>query len=168
MVGVADTVTAAPDRRRLVGDGWSLRADRLELLDGGDWRALIGVRRGLTLLVTWSDQAEELDVEAWAGEPERTDGVAVIDTGSGDLRLARVPLCSCGDRGCGNVGIQFGKWLPAGKLPALIELLRELPWSSTIPTRSNVLEGNGLAALEHPNTAPSTAVSRLGQGQRRP
>ena len=92
----------------------------------------------------------------------------MIDTGSGDLRLARVPLCSCGVRGCGNVGIQFGKWLPAGKLPALIELLRELPWSSTIPTRSSVLEGNGLAAMEHPNTVPSTAASRLGRGKRRP
>ena len=152
MVCVAETVTAVADKRRLVGNGWSLRVDRLELLDGGDWRALIGVRPCLTLLVTWGDQAKELDVEAWTGEPERTDGVAVIDTGSGDLRLARVPLCSCGDRGCGNVGIQFAKWLPGGRLPALVELLRELPWSRTIPTRSNVLEGDGLAAMEHPNT----------------
>jgi hypothetical protein len=168
MVCVAETVTAIVDKRRLVGDGWSLRVDRLELLDGGDWRALIGVRRCLTLLVTWSDQANELDVEAWTGEPERTDGVAVIDAGSGDLRLARVPLCSCGDRGCGNVGIQFAKWLPGGRLPALVELLRELPWSSTIPTRSNVLEGDGLAAMEHPNTGRSTAASRLSRGQRRP
>jgi pimeloyl-ACP methyl ester carboxylesterase len=39
-------------------------------------------------------------VAAWAGEPETTDGVAVIDAGDGDVRLARVPPCSCGDRGC--------------------------------------------------------------------
>jgi hypothetical protein len=165
---VAETVTAVADKRRLVGDGWSLRVDRLELLDGGDWRALIGVRPRLTLLVTWSDQAKELDVEAWTGEPDRTDGVAVIDTGSGDLRLARVPLCSCGDRGCGNVGIQFAKWLPGGRLPALVELLRELPWSRTIPTSSNVLAGDGLAAMEHPNTGRPPATSRPGRGQRRP
>jgi hypothetical protein len=168
MVCVAETVTAVAGKRRLVGDDWSLRVDRLELLDSGDWRALIGVRPCLTLLVTGSDQAKELYVEAWTGEPGRTDGVALIDTGSGDLRLARVPLCSCGDRGCGNVGIQFAKWLPGGRLPALVELLRELPWSSTIPTRSNVLEGDGLAAMEHPNTGRSTATSRLGRGHRRP
>ena len=145
---VAETVTAVPGQRRIDGDGWSLRADRLELLADHDWRALIGVRRGLNLLVTWSDQSKELDVAAWAGEPEQTDGVAVIDLGNDDLRLARVPLCGCGDRGCGNIGIQFAKWLAGEKLPALVELFRELPWTHTIPTRSNVLKGHDLAALE--------------------
>jgi hypothetical protein len=136
-----------------------MRADRLELLDGDDWRALIGVRRGLDLLVTWSGQAQELDVEAWAGEPETTDGVAVIDLGSGDLRLARVPLCSCGDRGCGNIGLQFAKWLAGGKLPALVELFRELPWTDTVPTRANVLTGDGLAAIADPNTGDDTGAN---------
>ncbi len=155
---MAETVTAVPGKRRIEGGGWSLRADRLELLNGKDWRALIGVRRGLNLLVTWSDQSGELDVAAWAGEPERSDGVAVIDTGSGGVRLARVPLCSCGDRGCGNLGIQFAKSLPGGKLPALVELFRELPWTGTIPARSNVLEGPGLAAIEGPNTGDDTGA----------
>lgn len=152
MVSVAKTAVAVPAMRRIEGDGWSLRVDRLEMRGGHDWLAVIGIRRGLNLLVTWSDQAKELDVAAWAGEPETTDGVAVIDFGSGDLRLARVPLCSCGDRGCGNIGIQFAKWLSGDKLPALVELFRELPWTDTIPTRSNVLEGHDLAAIEHPNT----------------
>jgi hypothetical protein len=155
---VAETITAVLGERRIEGDGWSLRADRLELLDGDDWRALIGVRRGLNLLVTWSGQARELDVEAWAGEPETTDGVAVIDLGSGDLRLARVPLCSCGDRGCGNIGLQFAKWLPGGKLPALVELFRELPWAHTVPTRANVLTGDDLAAIADPNTGDDTGA----------
>ena len=152
-------VIAVPGKRRIEGDGWSLRADRLELLNGNDWRALIGVRRGLNLLVTWSDQSEELDVAAWAGEPEKSDGIAVIDTGSGDVRLARVPLCSCGDRGCGNAGIQFAKWLPGEKLPVLVELFRELPWTGTIPTRSNVLAGHDLAAMEDPDTGDDTGAS---------
>ncbi len=152
MGSVADAVTAVPGKRQLVGEGWSLRADRVEMLKGNAWRALIGVRRGLKLLVTWSDQDKELDVEAWAGEPEETDGVAVIDTGGGDIRLARVPLCSCGVRGCGNAGIQLAKWLPGNKLPALVELLRELPWTETIPALSNVLKGSDLGLIEGPGT----------------
>jgi hypothetical protein len=158
---VADTVTAVPGKRQLVGEGWSLRADHVEMLKGNAWRALIGVRRGLKLLVTGSDQDRELDVEAWAGEPEETDGVAVIDTGAGTIRLARVPLCSCGERGCGNAGIQLSKWLPGNELPALVELLRELPWTETIPTRSNVLQGNSLAAIEGPETGYSSPGSYL-------
>jgi hypothetical protein len=158
---MAETVTAVPGKRRIEGNGWSLRADRLDLLTGNDWRALIGVRRGLSLLVTWSDQSRELDVEAWAGEPGTTDGIAVIDAGNGDLRLARVPLCSCGERGCGNAGIQFAKWLPGEKLPALVELFRDLPWAGTIPSRSNVLRGQDLAAIEDPCTGDAGAGSYL-------
>lgn len=85
---VADSVTAVPGKRQLVRESWRLRAERVEILNGNDWRALVGVRRGLKLLVTWSEQGQELHVEAWAGEPEETDGVAVIDIG-GDIRLAR-------------------------------------------------------------------------------
>jgi hypothetical protein len=111
---VADAVTAMPGTRQLVGEGWRLSAERVEMLQGDDWRAIVGVRRGLTLLVTWSHRSQELDVEAWAGEPEESDGIAVIDMADGDIRLARIPLCSCGDRGCGNAGIQLSK---AGRRP---------------------------------------------------
>ena len=155
---MAEAVTADLGNQQLVGEGWSLRADRLEPLNDNDWRALIGLRRGLKLLVSRSDQAEGLDVAAWAGEPEQTDGVAVIGTGSDDLRVAGVPLCSCGDRGCGNAGIQFAKRLRGDSLPALIQLLRELPWTDTIPTRSNVLKGNGLAAIEDLDSGPSASA----------
>ena len=148
--GVADVVIAVPGERQLVGEGWSLRAERVEMLNGTDWRALIGIGRGLKLLVSPGDQAGELEVEAWAGEPEETDGVAVIDAEDGGLWLARIPLCSCEDRGCGNAGIQLAKWLPGNELPALVELLRALPWTDTTPTISNVLQGDGLAAIEGP------------------
>jgi hypothetical protein len=147
---MAERVRADPGRRRLTGDGWSLRADRVETAGDSGWRALVGVRHGLHLLVIWGDRHDGLEVEAWAAEPEDSDGVAVIDTGDGDLRLARVPLCGCGDRGCGNAGIQLGKWLPDDELPALVELLRDLDWTHVIPTRENVLRGSGLAAIPGP------------------
>ena len=148
---VADAVTAVSSTGQLVGEGWRLRVERIEMLNGNDWRALVGVRRGLKLFVTWSNQDREFEVEAWAGEPEETDGVAVIDAGDGDIRLARIPLCSCGDRGCGNVGIQLSKQLAGNELPALVNALRDLPWTETIPTSTNVLQGDGLAAIQGPD-----------------
>ena len=68
-----DAVRAVPGTRRIVGQNWSLRAERLETAEGfdHDWHALVGVQRGLSLLVTWIDQ--DLRVEAWAGEPEQSD-----------------------------------------------------------------------------------------------
>ncbi len=140
-------MAADPRTRRITGDGWSLRADRVEVAGGG-WRALVGVCRGLKLLVTWDGQGQQLEVEAWAAEPEESDGIAVIDLGQGDIRLARVPLCSCGDRGCGNAGVQLARPLPGHHLPALVALLRDLPWTHTSPAHENVLRGRDLAALE--------------------
>jgi len=160
---VADAVTAVSSTGQLVGEGWRLRAERIEMLNGNDWRALVGVRRGLKLLMTGSNQDTEFEVEAWAGEPKETDGVAVIDAGDGDIRLARIPLCSCGDRGCGNVGIQLSKQLAGNELPALVNALRDLPWTETIPTRTNVLQGDGLAAIQGPDTDYSASgYSYLG------
>lgn len=144
---MADTVTAFPAERRIAGESWSLRAERVEVLSGGAWRALIGVRRDLKLLVCGTNLGCDVEVAAWAGEPEESDGVAVIDAGDGVSQVARVPLCGCGDRGCGNAGVQFSKCLAAGELPALVGLLRKFPWSETIPDYSNVLRGDALAAI---------------------
>src|ERR1017187_340942 len=159
---MTDTVTAFPDERRIAGAGWSLRAERVEVPGARAWRALIGVRRGLKLLVSGTDPGHEVEVEAWAGEPEESDGVAVIDAGA---RVARVPLCGCGDGGCGNAGVQFGKWLAGGELSALVGLLREFPWSGIVPARSNVLRGGGLAAITTlENGPPPGAKGYLGVG----
>jgi hypothetical protein len=69
--GVADSVIVVPGERQLMGEGWSLRAERVEMLTGNDWRALIGIRRGLKLLVSPGDQAGELDVERGPVSPRR-------------------------------------------------------------------------------------------------
>jgi hypothetical protein len=159
---MAELITAVPGTRILIGPDWELRADRVDDLGDGGWSAVVGIRRGLKLLLTRNASAVEVDVEAWAGEPGDSDGVAVIDAGDGDLRLARVPLCACGDRGCGNAGVQFGKPLAPGDLPALVGLLRELPWASVVPARSSVLRGDGLAAIRDPSTnVPGAGPSYL-------
>jgi hypothetical protein len=131
-------VTTFPGDRRIAGPGWSLRAERVEVAGEGEWRALIGIRRDLKLLVSGTQLDSEVEVQAWAGEPEESDGVAVIDAGDGIAAVARVPLCECGDRGCGNAGVQFRQWLAADELPALVRSLRAFPWSETIPARPNV------------------------------
>lgn len=109
---------------------------------------MLGVRRGLKLVVTGDDEQPDPLIEAWAGEPgNSSDGVAVVELAGSSVAIARVPLCSCGDRGCGNAGIQLCKQVPAGDVPELVAVLRALPWSGVVPTRSNVLRGDGLAAL---------------------
>jgi hypothetical protein len=37
--------------------------------------------------------------DAWQGEPDDSDsdGVAAVDLGDGVLRIARLPLCGCGE-----------------------------------------------------------------------
>jgi hypothetical protein len=160
-------VTVIPGEQRIAGDCWTLRAERVETPGAGAWQALIGVRRGLKLLVGMTghdpEPDQELEVEAAAGEPEESDGIAVIDAGDAGLEVARVPLCECGDRGCGNIGIQLRKRLAGRDLPALVDLLRALSWSELIPARSNVLRGNGLAAIEAPGADPPASGSSVRQ-----
>ena len=153
---VAGLIRAAVGSRKLEGPGWRLAverpvapAERLGPFDTGDgWSAVLGVRRGLKLLVTGDDERPDPLVEAWAGDPaDSSDGVAVIELAGSGLAVARIPLCGCGDRGCGNAGIQLCKQVPAGDVPELIALLRALPWSDVAATRSNVLRGDELAAL---------------------
>jgi len=41
--------------------------------------------------------------------------------------VARIPLCGCGERGCGNAGVQLVTDLDVTALPALIDAVRHLP-----------------------------------------
>jgi hypothetical protein len=117
--------------------------------DRGDgWLAVLGIRRGLKLQVCGYDGQPVVLVEAWAGEPgDATDGVAVVRLAGSGLALARVPLCGCGERGCGNAGVQLCKALPGQDLPELAGLLRALPWTPAVPAHEDVLRGDSLAAL---------------------
>ena len=65
-------------------------------------------------------------IEAWAGEPGDSSGVAAVELAGTGLAVARVPLCTCGTRGCGNAGIELREQVPTGDLPALVALLRAL------------------------------------------
>jgi hypothetical protein len=91
--------------------------------------------------------AADDDLTAAASFSPAVQIVAVVSLPDGGLALARVPLCGCGTRGCGNAGVQFGKPMPADDLPALAGLLRGLPWTEAVASRSDVLRGDGLAAL---------------------
>jgi hypothetical protein len=156
---MAGLIRAVVGSRELEGPGWRLTVEqpvaRVEPLGAfhaaDEWSAVLGVRRGLKLLVTGDDAQPGPLIEAWAGEPgNSSDGVAAVELAGSSLAIARIPLCSCGDRGCGNMGIQLCKQVPAGDVPELIAVLRALPWSDVVPTRSNVLRGDGLAALPVP------------------
>jgi hypothetical protein len=142
--------------RTLTGDGWTLTAERPAQpapysREPGAWAAVLGVRRDLKVLVTGDGRDRRVRVEAWAGEPgEDTDGVAVVRTKGGEIALARILLCGCGDRGCGNSYCQLDKELAADDLPALLAELRELPWAAPVPPPvacDLALRGDGLLAL---------------------
>jgi len=174
-VAVAGLVTAVVGSRKLEGPGWQLAAERpveraepLSPFDAGDgWSAVLGIRRGLKLLVTGGGEFADPLVEAWAGEPgDSSDGVAVVELAGSGLAVARVPLCSCGVRGCGNAGIQLSKQVPAGDLPALVAVLRTLPWTGAVPTVSNVLRGDGLAALPVPRSGGRSRSKAAYHGAR--
>lgn len=127
------------------------------------WLAVLGIRRGLKLRVSGYDGLPDVLVAAWAGQPgDVTDGVAVVVLAGGGLALARVPLCGCGVRGCGNAGVQLWKVLPGGDLPPLARLLRALPWASAVPAREDVLRGDGLAALPARRAGKTTKVVYRG------
>jgi hypothetical protein len=141
----------------LVGPDWRLALERPVEPNGpdgedGGWRAVLGLRRGLKLaLYGRAATPAEVEVEAWAGDPadDDTDGVAVVTLADGSLALAPIPLCLCGDRGCGNASTQLRKELPGRDLRELAELLRALPWTAPLPQfgSDDILRGRGLAAL---------------------
>lgn len=91
------------------------------------WSAVVAVRPGVILLVSGEAEDKRPHVQLWRGEPDLSDGLAVVVKNGSLAGIARVPLCSCGDRGCGNVGVQLSTELAAENLPALVETLQALP-----------------------------------------
>lgn len=63
----------------------------------------------------------------WAGEPDASAGLAVVRRGEDLVGIASIPLCACGELGCGNAGLQLATSVSAADLPRLVELLASLP-----------------------------------------
>jgi hypothetical protein len=112
--------------------GWKLSAHWVE---GSKRRALLHVRKDASLLVEEADTAGKVMVELWTGEPGSSDGIALLMEPDGPAAIAPVPLCACGDRGCGNTGIQFSGEIDAKDLGQLVQGLAALPWRHVDPTR---------------------------------
>jgi len=106
------------------------------------WSALIGVRRNVHLLVEGDNRSEEVWIELWSREPERSDGLAVTVGDDDLLGIAPIPLCGCGDRGCGNVGLQLTALIAAENLAHLVELLRGLPDVAGPPKKGSTWDGD--------------------------
>ncbi len=118
------------DQSRVFVGPWTAKATWLEATQSsapwsgfGSCSALVGIRRNAQLLVVGDDGAAEL----WAGEPDASDGLAIVVEGGALRGVARIPLCGCGERGCGNAGLQLATEIPAQDLPALVNILRQLP-----------------------------------------
>ncbi len=70
-------------------------------------------------------------IELWKGEPDESDGVAVLAESGFPFAMSHVPLCSCGDRGCGNAGRQLhADPVSSETLLSTLELVRDLRWDS--------------------------------------
>lgn len=120
-------------RRRVTIGRWSVRPAwiRQSGRPASRTSALVGVRPRVHLLIAVeNDRTDTPWVELWSGEPDASDGLAVVQRGDNLVGITHIPLCGCGDRGCGNAGLQLATEIPANDLPALIDLLDSLP---TVP-----------------------------------
>ena len=117
-------------RRRIAVGRWSVRPIWIHQSGPPDNldSALIEVRRRVHLLIAVKNgRTERPRVELWSGEPDLSDGLAVVRRGDDLAGIAHIPLCSCGERSCANAGRQLAAELAASDLPTLVDLLRSLP-----------------------------------------
>ena len=127
--------------RTLQGPGWTVPVvhftDTGELPWGRYFEATVQIRHKVFLSLQWDDPHSSIYVELFDGDadeplsdmiPPDKHALAVLPDRRGAPRgIARVPLCSCGDRGCGNAGTQFAHAIPAESLPDVLAFVRELP-----------------------------------------
>ena len=136
------------ERRRVTIGRWTARVTWLRpstAVGTGEWSALLGLRRGVNVLITGDQHASAVWVELWAGEPEESDGLAVTTADDALQGVATIPLCACGDRGCGNVGLQLDTSVDALDLPVVVEILQATPDVPGPPCRGEVWHGE----IEH-------------------
>jgi hypothetical protein len=117
-------------RRRIAVGRWNLQPVWMRQSGPPDNldSALIEVRPRLHLLIAVKNgRTETPRIELWSGEPDVSDGLAVVRRGNDLAGIAHIPLCSCGELSCGNAERQLATELAASDLPTLVELLRSLP-----------------------------------------
>ncbi|HEY7068636.1 MAG TPA: hypothetical protein VH479_00910 [Acidimicrobiales bacterium] len=131
-------------RRRIVVGAWSVRPAWMRRSGPPDYRdsALIEVRHRVHLLIAvTSGRAGTPWVELWSGEPDESDGLAVVRRGDDPAGIAPIPLCPCGDRDCGDNSLQLATELAASDLPTLVDLLRSLPTVPGPPSPDAIWQG---------------------------
>ena len=92
-------------------------------------------------MISGDQHAGTVLVELWAGEPEVSDGLAVTTTDGALQGVAPIPWCGCGERGCGNVGLQLDTSVDTADLPVVVEILRATPDAPGPPRRGMVWRG---------------------------
>jgi hypothetical protein len=129
-VAVAGLIRAVTGSRQLEGPGWRLaverpvaRSERLGPFGAGDgWTAVLGVRRGLKLLVTGDGEVPDPLIEAWAGEPgESSDGLAALPLPSDSGRPSKI--------------VYYGARVQDGVLVPVRRVLRDRPRPQRQPGR---------------------------------
>jgi hypothetical protein len=149
-----------PRRKRLEVDGWSARvtpSGDVDLSEGEVVRVSLHIRQGVNLVVGVSENASEVSVETWAGEPDRSDGLAIVTDAEGEpLGIARIPLDATGERGSSNAQVQLYQLIPAGVLPAVVDLLGQLPDLAVVPQRGRTWLGDFTDLPEPARRDPTT------------
>ena len=129
-----ETLQVDPNGRRLwIGDrSWPV----VELLDDTpDASVVVQLRPGVNAEL-YEGQDGEIWVSLWRGMVSEEVGLAVVLAKNGSRTgVAEIPLCSCGDRGCGNCGVQLSHAVAAELVTDLLDYLERLPGVPGVPTR---------------------------------
>ena len=130
-------------RRRVTVGSWSERVSAITPPSeaGAPWTAELELRRHVHLKVEAGNGAAWVRVELWSGRPGDSDGLAITLEHDRPAAIARIALCTCGERSCGNAGVQLDVSLPVADLPQLVEFVRGLPASSVTPERGCTWDG---------------------------
>lgn len=136
------TVSFDEQLRRVAVDSWSHRANSVDVTRDGKATALLGLAKDRKLLVAGHSRCDTVWVELWSGAPEESDGLAVVLADREPSGVARISLCECGERGCGNAGVQLACEIDAGQLPVLVSLLESLPAVAGEPARDSTWLGD--------------------------
>jgi hypothetical protein len=94
------------------------------------------------MVVRTGPTTDRVHIALWAGAPEQSDGLAVSTVDGAPTAIYPIPLCGCGERACGNAGLQLANDVAAEALPTLVDLLRRLPTTSERPKPGSAWTGS--------------------------